>query len=134
MPDKPLAELLTLPAGRQLDYEIAKLRYPERNVAWYENRWAGLGYYADNGGQPGSGNVEKVSTDIAAAEPLLDAMLTAGVTVSSMAMWDNQLEMCFYFTETQREPTTIIVPTLAEKSLAFCQAWLVWTYGKEQTP
>lgn len=129
MPDKrPLTELLALPAGRELDCAIQDAMGRPWELGVDGNPWRLEGGLARE-----TYPVPFYSTSIAAADPLLDAMLADGVAVSSMAMWNNQFEMCFYFTETQREPTTITVPTLAEKPLAICRVWLAWTYGKEQT-
>jgi hypothetical protein len=80
--------------------------------------------------------VRTYSTDIAAAEPLLDAMLATGEHIE-MGMVGDEFELTRWQSVDNHLydiRDAVHVPTLADKPLAITRAWLVWTYRKEQTP
>lgn len=111
----PLADLLALPAGRELDLAIAKLRrmyvVPSTRIMSPEEQHQFLPH---------------VSTDWGASGPLLAEMLAAGMWLEMGLIATSEFEL--YLIDTNWET---FVPTLADAPLAVCRAWATWKYGKE---
>ena len=121
-----LADLLTLPAGRELDAEIAKLQ--DHTIKW--DAWTkGEPYIVtqvkdDEGKQWEDGRiVPRYSIGWADSEPLLAEMLAAGVIIRLWLM----LDFGFEITALNKFHTT--VPTLDDAPLAISRAWATWKMG-----
>mgnify|MGYP001593506983 CR=1 FL=1 len=125
MPNITLAELLQLPASRQLDGHIAELRGEQTNwdtgyplvlhgteipeTAWWAVPWP-------------------CSQDINFAWPLLAELLTAGQGVSFSVAVDGGLHVHSW---TVRNNYGATAPTLAAAPLAIVRAWATWKLGGE---
>lgn len=167
MTNEQLAVLLALPAGRELDAEVQRIMGDEvewRACHWYPDSdfWnetqsideaQGVEVYVsvDHGSMqpchhgpyhadtyPDWEVVQEFSTSWAAAEPLLDEMLAAGVSVT-MRVVEGQLQLLWQWHEDVMGISlaaqcwgSLYVPTLADKPLAVVRAWLTWKLGKEQ--
>lgn len=131
--DTELARLLALPAGRELDAAVAETM--GHHIDW-RGRNTAEPYIATVKQEMGAEWLQRVlvphhSTDIAAAWPLLAAMLAAGVSISLFYDERNWLVMLWGddYVGMGRDEN---VPSLSDAPLAICRVWIQWVYSKEQ--
>jgi len=126
-----LADLLTLPAGRELDAEIAKLQ--DHTIKW--DAWTkGEPYIVtqvkdDEGKQWEDGRiVPRYSIGWADSEPLLAEMLAGELGVSLSNTGNGGIRFRAW---NVRQNYIADVPSLADAPLAICRAWATWKMGGE---
>lgn len=134
----PLADLLALPAGRELDYAILEvLRSDKFASGEYERLGNKVHWHNPRINKTLRLLAGSYSTTIRDAWPLLAEMLAAGVWVRMGLTVAGEFRLIPLLIYPALSPDELdnaaTVPSLADAPLAICRAWATWKYAKEHT-